>query len=320
MRLQVCNRKAGCTSPTQNSSLACNISHPEWPQKYRSVKQELMSHKEERYNASVNFINVNIMSRHTQHKILFQGCKWHLYFEVIIKNSRVRPVYKRRYVLYCFLLDVGGWQVRPSPAASVQSSPVSQSLSLRHSSPCFCPYENKQDPTTAIATFKIRSPEQFFFRLYWVQTDDKKFCFTFPFQEYVIYILYPSKSQPWCPCHRKGNIWKDGEQGSGKHKPRCQASWLRGYDTVWVQLLFTRKVLYWKALPSLYLTTRKLRWPHSKITQPRLNRNTQQNQIQNHKKWTIHTQNLTLKQFTALQQQQQPYPVTPEDGQLGRNM
>jgi hypothetical protein len=27
-----------------------------------------------------------------------------------------------------------------------------------------------------------------------------------------------------------------------------------------------------------------------------------------------------LKQSTALQQQQQSYPVTPEDGQLGRNM
>jgi hypothetical protein len=34
---------------------------------------------------------------------------------------------------------------------------------------------------------------------------------------------------------------------------------------------------------------------------------------------TIHTTNLRLKQSTTLQQQQQAYPVTPEDGQLGRN-
>jgi hypothetical protein len=33
-----------------------------------------------------------------------------------------------------------------------------------------------------------------------------------------------------------------------------------------------------------------------------------------------HTRDLRLKQSTALQQQQQPYPVTPEDDQLGRNM
>jgi hypothetical protein len=30
--------------------------------------------------------------------------------------------------------------------------------------------------------------------------------------------------------------------------------------------------------------------------------------------------NLRLTQSTALQQQQQPYPVTPEDGQLSWNM
>jgi hypothetical protein len=47
---------------------------------------------------------------------------------------------------------------------------------------------------------------------------------------------------------------------------------------------------------------------------------TQQSHVQNHKKQTIHTRNLRLKQSTALQQKQQPYSVTIEDGQLGRNM
>jgi hypothetical protein len=57
-----------------------------------------------------------------------------------------------------------------------------------------------------------------------------------------------------------------------------------------------------------------------KTTQSRLYRNTQRSHMRNHKKWTIHTQNLRLKQSTTLQQQQQTYPVTPEDGQLGQNM
>jgi hypothetical protein len=30
--------------------------------------------------------------------------------------------------------------------------------------------------------------------------------------------------------------------------------------------------------------------------------------------------NITKNAVTALQQKQQPYPVTPEDGQLGQNM
>jgi hypothetical protein len=64
----------------------------------------------------------------------------------------------------------------------------------------------------------------------------------------------------------------------------------------------------------------ELRWPNNKTTQSRLNRNTQRSHIQNNKERTIHTWNLRLTQSTALQQQQQPYPVTPEDGQLGRNM
>jgi hypothetical protein len=59
---------------------------------------------------------------------------------------------------------------------------------------------------------------------------------------------------------------------------------------------------------------------HIPLTQSRLKRNIQRSHIQNHKKRTIHKQNLRLKQSTALQEKQQPYPVTPEVGQLGRNM
>jgi hypothetical protein len=63
-----------------------------------------------------------------------------------------------------------------------------------------------------------------------------------------------------------------------------------------------------------------LRRPNNKTRQSRLNRNTKRSHIQSNKERTIHTWNVRLTQSTALQQQQQPYPVTPEDGQLGRNM
>jgi hypothetical protein len=64
----------------------------------------------------------------------------------------------------------------------------------------------------------------------------------------------------------------------------------------------------------------KTKMAEQKTTQSGLNRNTQRSHIQNHKIRNIRTRNLRLKQSATLQQQQQPYPVTPEDGQLGRNM
>jgi hypothetical protein len=68
------------------------------------------------------------------------------------------------------------------------------------------------------------------------------------------------------------------------------------------------------------LVSSRVFYVSSTTTRSRLKRNTQRSHTQNHKKQTIHTRNPRLKQPSALQQEQQPYPVTPEDGQLDRNI
>jgi hypothetical protein len=193
MRLQVSNKKAGCTSPTQNSSLACNISHPEWPQEYRSVKQELLSNKEERYNASVTFINVNVMSRHTQHDILFQGCKWHLYFKVIIKNSGVRPAL--HVLILTVLLLVGcGW---------LASTTIPGSFSAEQ--PCLTIVVSSAQLTLLLPVWeqagshycnsKIQNMESraIFLEHIEYRLMTKKFWLTFSFPEFVLYTVLLQK-------------------------------------------------------------------------------------------------------------------------------